>query len=210
MKRTSFFSYHLKNPALALGIFFICVAVLSVSSSWAGAGYPQASISQSPPKTSASPSRTSQSPKASPAKELPVIDLDGYRKIVADHRGKPLLITFWATWCEPCRDEFPLVNELAKQFAPQGLVVIGVNKDDDAELNLVQRFIARNQPVFPSVRQKPRHEDEFNDGVDPRWRGVMPANFFYTADGQLAGFLVGGQPREVFEKMIRAILPPTH
>jgi len=168
--------------------------------------------SQARPQTSqkAPASRTSQTAKSSATKELQIIDLDGYRKLVADHRGKPLLITFWATWCEPCRDEFPLVNELAKQYAPQGLVVIGVNKDDDAELNLVQRFIARNQPVFPSVRQKPRHEDEFNDGVDPRWRGVMPANFFYTADGQLAGFVVGGQPREVFEQKIRAILPSNH
>ena len=168
--------------------------------------------SQASPQNSqkAPASRSSQTAKSPAAKELQIIDLDGYRKLVADHRGKPLLITFWATWCEPCRDEFPLVNELAKQYAPQGLVVIGVNKDDDAELNLVQRFIARNQPVFPSVRQKPRHEDEFNDGVDPRWRGVMPANFFYTADGQLAGFLVGGQPREVFEQKIRAILPSNH
>src|SRR5579863_320727 len=188
-----------KKFAIILGLIIVCAAIF-VGSSRAG--------SQTSQKPAAS--RTTQSAKGPTSKELQIVDLEGYRKLVADHRGKPLLVTFWATWCEPCRDEFPLVNELAKQYAPQGLVVVGVDKDDDAELNLVQRFIARNQPVFPSVRQKPRHEDEFNDGVDPRWRGVMPANFFYTADGQLAGFLVGGQPREVFEQKIRAILPSNH
>src|SRR5579863_5723478 len=200
MHRTNLSHFLKKNSALILAVLLGVTFAISFMSS------------QVRPQTSqkAPASRSSQTAKSPAAKELQIIDLDGYRKLVADHRGKPLLITFWATWCEPCRDEFPLINELAKQYAPQGLVVIGVNKDDDAELNLVQRFIARNQPVFPSVRQKPRHEDEFNDGVDPRWRGVMPANFFYTADGQLAGFLVGGQPREVFEQKIRAILPSNH
>ena len=200
MHRTNLSHFLKKNSVLMLAVLLGVTFAISFMSS------------QASPQTSqkAPASRTSQTAKSPAAKELRIIDLDGYRKLVADHRGKPLLITFWATWCEPCRDEFPLVNELAKQYAPQGLVVIGVNKDDDAELNLVQRFIARNQPVFPSVRQKPRHEDEFNDGVDPRWRGVMPANFFYTADGQLAGFIVGGQPREVFEQNIRAILPSHH
>lgn len=200
MHRSNLSQFLKKNSALMLAVLFGVTLAISFMSSQAST-----QTSQKAPA-----SRTSQTAKSPAAKELQIIDLDGYRKLVADHRGKPLLITFWATWCEPCRDEFPLVNELAKQYAPQGLVVIGVNKDDDAELNLVQRFIARNQPVFPSVRQKPRHEDEFNDGVDPRWRGVMPANFFYTADGQLAGFVVGGQPREVFEQKIRAILPSNH
>src|SRR5580704_6164639 len=140
------------------------------------------------------------------AKELRVIDLDGYRKLVAEHHGKPLLVTFWATWCEPCRDEYPLVNQLAKDFAPQGLDVVGVDMDDDAGLNLVRHFMEKNQPIFPNVRKKMGHEDAFVDGVDPRWHDVMPANFFYSADGQLAGFMVGGQPREVFEKASRSIL----
>lgn len=161
--------------------------------------------SQKPQGSSAA--RGSQSSKPAATKELALIDLEGYRKLLADHRGKPLLVTFWATWCEPCRDEYPLVNQIARQYAPLGLVVIGVDMDDDAELTLVRRFLERNQPIFPNVRKKMGHEDAFVDGVDPRWKDVMPANFFYAADGRLAGFMTGGRPREDFEKMIRAILP---
>lgn len=145
-------------------------------------------------------------PPQTGAKELRVIDLEGYRKLVAEHHGKPLLVTFWATWCEPCRDEYPLVNEIAKQYAPQGLDVIGVDMDDDAGLNLVRHFMEKNQPIFPNVRKKMGHEDAFVNGVDPRWHDVMPANFFYTADGQLAGFMVGEHPRADFEKVIQMIL----
>jgi thiol-disulfide isomerase/thioredoxin len=152
------------------------------------------------------PSSQSSKPATAAAKELSLIDLDGYRKLVAEHRGKPLLVTFWATWCEPCREEYPLVNQLAREFGPQGLDVVGVDMDDDAALTLVRHFLEKNQPVFPNVRKKMGHEDAFVDGVDPRWHDVMPANFFYTADGQLAGFMTGGQPRENFEKVIHVIL----
>jgi thiol-disulfide isomerase/thioredoxin len=137
---------------------------------------------------------------------MPLINLEGYRKLVADHRGKPLLVTFWATWCEPCREEYPLVNQLAKEYAAKGLVVVGVDMDDDAEMTLVHRFLDKNQPVFPNVRKKMGHEDEFVDGVDPRWHDVMPANFFYAADGRLVGFMTGGRPRPDFEKLIQATL----
>jgi len=43
--------------------------------------------------------------------------------LVQQHRGKPLLIHFWATMCEPCRDEYPMLNELATGYAPTGLRV---------------------------------------------------------------------------------------
>jgi thiol-disulfide isomerase/thioredoxin len=140
------------------------------------------------------------------AKEMALIDLNGYKKLLADHRGKPLLVTFWATWCEPCREEYPLVNQLAKDYAAKGLVVVGVDMDDDAEMTLVHRFLDKNQPVFPNVRKKMGHEDAFVDGVDPRWHDVMPANFFYAADGRLIGFMTGGRPRSDFEQMIQATL----
>lgn len=154
-----------------------------------------------PPK--AAPRTASQS---SSAKDMALIDLDGYRKLLADHRGKPLLITFWATWCEPCREEYPLVNQLAKDYAARGLVVVGVDMDDDAEMTLVHRFLDKNEPIFPNVRKKMGHEDAFVNGVDPRWHDVMPANFFYAADGRLIGFMTGGRPRQDFEQMIQATL----
>src|SRR5271170_6155496 len=66
-------------------------------------------------------------------KDLVVIDAQGYQKILEQYRGKPLVVTFWATWCEPCRDEYPMLVELQKQYAPQGLAIFGVSLDDDAD-----------------------------------------------------------------------------
>lgn len=154
---------------------------------------------------SAHPASTAQKPAASA--NLPLIDLAGYRQAVAKYRGKPVLVTFWATWCEPCRDEFPLIVQLAKQYAPQGLAVFGVDLDSDAEMHLVRHFLEKTQPGFPSYRQKPGIDvDGFYRGVNPTWSGTMPTNIFYYRDGRMAGQFLGEQSRATFEQAIRDVL----
>ncbi len=68
-----------------------------------------------------------------------------------DLAGKPLLIEFWATWCEPCRDSIPQLNDLWKNYKDKGLVVIGVTKEDEA-------------PVKAFIKEIPMH---FSIGRDP-------------------------------------------
>src|SRR5260370_13364499 len=111
-----------------------------------------------------------EKPKSSPAaRALPskrvadpaLMDQQGYQDILGKYRGKPLLINFWATWCEPCRDEYPMLNELAKKYAPQGLRVVGISLDSDGEMILVRRFLARNQPVFPNFPKPPGKQEQF-------------------------------------------------
>ena len=137
----------------------------------------------------------------------PLIDLGGYNQVLAKFKGKPLLVTFWATWCEPCRDEYPMIVELAKQYAPQGLAVYGVSLDDDSDMNLVRHFLAKNRPDFKNFRQKPGIDvDAFYHGVNPAWSGTMPETIFYGRDGKISGHFVGEQPRAAFEQAIKLIL----
>lgn len=140
-----------------------------------------------------------------------LIDLAGYKRAVSKYRGRPLLVTFWATWCEPCRDEFPMLVDLTKQYAPQGLATFGVSLDNDADMHLVRHFLALHRPGFPNYRQKPGIDvDEFYVGVNPAWTGTMPETIFYARDGSIAGHFIGEQPRASFEQAIRTILasPP--
>src|SRR5580698_799054 len=145
--------------------------------------------------------------KAAGAADPPLIDLAGYRQLLAKYRGKALVVNFWATWCEPCRDEYPMIVELAKQFKPQGVEVVGVDMDDDSDMNLVRRFITRMQPGFPNYRQKTGIDlDKFYDGVNPQWKGTMPQTMFYGKDGNVVGFFLGSRPRAQFEQAFRATL----
>jgi thiol-disulfide isomerase/thioredoxin len=147
--------------------------------------------------------------KAAGAADPPLIDLGGYRQLVTKYKGKPLVVNFWATWCEPCRDEYPMIVELAKEFKSQGVNVIGVDMDDESDMNLVRRFIARTQPQFPNYRQKPGIDlDAFYDGVNPEWKGTMPQTIFYGRQGQVLGFFLGTRSQPEFEQAFRATLDP--
>src|ERR1700681_40208 len=147
-----------------------------------------------------------QASKEQAMQDLKIIDAQGYQELVAQYRGKPLLVTFWATWCEPCRDEYPMLNELAKQYAPQGLHVVGVNLNDDGDLILMRRFMARYNPIFPNFRKKMGGESEFVQAVMPGWKGEIPASVFYAKDGRQIGHLLGENNRETYEAAIRTLL----
>src|SRR6202795_1242033 len=147
-----------------------------------------------------------QAPKTAAHRDPELIDKQDYQKLLEQYHGKPLLVTFWATWCEPCRDEYPMLNELAKQYAPKGLKVVGVSMDDDGDLILMRRFLARYKPVFPNYRKKGGGESAFVQAVLPGWGGAIPASFFYAKDGRQIGHLLGANSRETYEAAIRSLL----
>ena len=178
-----------RRGAVGLGIGLLLVLGLVLPS------HGQSAASKSAPHTA----KTTPDP--------PLIDLAGYQQLLAKYHGKPLVVNFWATWCEPCRDEYPIMVDLAKQFKSQGVEVVGVDMDDESDMNLVRRFIARMQPQFPNYRQKPGIDlDRFYDGVNPQWKGTMPQTIFYRRDGSVVGFFLGSRPRQQFEQAFRATL----
>ena len=145
-------------------------------------------------------------PSAVPVKDPVLINTAGYQKLLEQYKGKPLLVTFWATWCEPCRDEYPMLNELAKQYAPQGLKVVGISLDQDGDLILMRRFLARYKPVFPNFRKQKGEEDEFIQAVMGGWNGSIPASVFYSKDGTQVGHLVGAGDHDTYDAAIRMVL----
>jgi thiol-disulfide isomerase/thioredoxin len=70
------------------------------------------------------------------------LNLDAYR-------GKVVYIDFWASWCAPCRESFPWLDQLERQFGSKDLVVIGVNVDHDRDS--AERFLNENFVSFPIV-----------------------------------------------------------
>lgn len=67
-----------------------------------------------------------------------------------DFGGKLLLLNFWATWCPPCIEEIPGLNEMARQLGPKGLVILGVSVDKDEAL--YKQFLARNPLAYLTAR----------------------------------------------------------
>ena len=85
---------------------------------------------------------------AAPACSAPL--LDGARTVsLADYRGKVVYLDFWASWCAPCRESFPFMNELQRELATKGLQIVAVSVDKTAED--AKRFLARYPASFTTV-----------------------------------------------------------
>jgi len=67
-----------------------------------------------------------------------------------DFGGKLLLVNFWATWCPPCIDEIPGLNEMARQLSPKGLVIVAISQDKDE--NAYKQFLEKSPLAFLTVR----------------------------------------------------------
>ena len=67
-----------------------------------------------------------------------------------DFGGKLLVLNFWASWCPPCVEETPSLNQFAREFGPQGVVVLGISIDRNE--NLYKKFVERFHIAFPTAR----------------------------------------------------------
>lgn len=118
---------------------------------------------------------------------------------LSDFRGKVVLLNFWATWCPPCRAEIPDLISLQKQYAPQGLVVIGISMDE-AEPEKVARFAKKMELNYPIVMGTADIAEAYG-GV-----AVLPTTFVIDRAGRIVDGLEGATDRAGFEEKIKPLL----
>ena len=90
-------------------------------------------------------------PEVSPnaADALVLKDSDGRDARLSDHRGKVVILNFWATWCIPCREEMPLLVSVQKRYEDRGVVVIGASADDESTRAQIAPFVEKLGIAFP-------------------------------------------------------------
>lgn len=130
------------------------------------------------------------------------------RTLLDSHRGKVVLVNFWATWCGPCIQEIPALMELREELDPSAFALVAVSLDDPADSPwLVAEFIETRFPEWSSYLSAEIEDYLLVEELDPYWPGVMPANYVIGADGSIAKTLLGGHSREQFEQAVRAAMP---
>ncbi|MDA8169162.1 MAG: TlpA disulfide reductase family protein [Nitrospiraceae bacterium] len=89
-----------------------------------------------------------------PAPEFVLKDLDGRMTSITALRGKVIVLNFWATWCPPCRNEIPVLNNFYKKYRAKGLQVIGITRDDAGDIRSFMKEIPILYPVIPDYQAK--------------------------------------------------------
>jgi thiol-disulfide isomerase/thioredoxin len=146
-------------------------------------------------------------PAAVPAASgLQPVDEAGYRKLMGRHRGQVVLVDFWATWCEPCRQEMPALVRIAGQYAPAGFRLITISADDQEQLERAAQFLRLQRAPFPAYYRKARDDTAFINAIEPTWSGALPALFLYGPDGRLAAKFIGETEPRTIEGAVRKLL----
>ena len=128
-------------------------------------------------------------------------------RIVAPKKGRVLVVHFWATWCEPCREELPELTAATGPAAGRDLAVVLVSLDTKRTAPAdVTRFLAREKVGFASFLVKTHDPQLFFRAVDPSWEGKIPLTMIYGRDGRVASRLRGRQSRETFAVAIQTAL----
>src|SRR5262249_43295541 len=120
--------------------------------------------------------------------------------------GTPVtLVNVWATWCAPCREEFPDLVRFERNWRGHGVRVIFVSADFDDQLPEV-REVLRKHGVTGDTWIKTGDDTNFINGLDPKWSGALPATFVYDRNGKLMHFWEGMSDYAKFESEARAAL----
>jgi thiol-disulfide isomerase/thioredoxin len=120
--------------------------------------------------------------------------LDGRLHALADYRGKLLIVNFWATWCEPCRREIPLLKSLHTEYAKNGLEIVGIAVDSHDD---VARYASAHGIAYPVLLgERGGLEAASAFGMDV----VLPFSVFADRAGHIVALKVGElRPEEAHE-----------
>lgn len=136
------------------------------------------------------------------APDFSLPDLTGGQLTLSSYRGKVVLLDFWATWCDPCREEIPRFVDLENRYGNRGLQIIGVAMDDGPEP--VRDFYERFKMNYPVAMG--------NAKIGEVYGGVLglPIAFLIGPDGRIQAKHMGATDISVFEKEIVSLLqsPP--
>ena len=131
--------------------------------------------------------------------------LNGEKIHLADFRGKVVILDFWATWCPPCQEGIPHLNELFREYRDKGLAVIGISLDRVSP-GEVQRFLDRKGVEYINVMGSEEVFQAYSalPGLG-KIQGI-PTAFLVDREGRVQRKFVGLTGRKIFETAIKPIL----
>jgi thiol-disulfide isomerase/thioredoxin len=150
---------------------------------------------------------TAGKPAAS-AQTLPKVTLvdEASVKPFITAKGRPLLINFWATWCDPCREEFPDLVKLDQEFKGK-IDFITISLDDPADIaTTVPKFLSSMKAEMPAYLLRTPDESAFIAAIAKNWQGAMPFTILYDKDGKAAYQREGKVVLDVIRPQITALL----
>jgi cytochrome c biogenesis protein CcmG/thiol:disulfide interchange protein DsbE len=134
----------------------------------------------------------------SAAPDFALADLDGNPVRLADLRGRPVIVNFWASYCASCVEEFPLLKSALAEHKADGLAVVGIVFQDRSEA--ARAFMSRMGATWPAAMD--------STGEVAQAYGIFapPESFFIDREGRIAGLQIGELSRADLARQLQTIV----
>lgn len=123
--------------------------------------------------------------------------LDGKKVSLADYKGRPVLVNFWATWCGPCKVEMPWFEQFRKQYASQGFEILGLADDADAGKDAIAKVAVKSGVTYPILLTDGKVQTAYG-GLD-----VLPMSFYVDRNGVIVEQTAGLGSKDQIEANIK-------
>ena len=129
------------------------------------------------------------------------IDKSRLAKLIKERKGKPLFLNLWATWCVPCREEFPSIVKLADEYKNVDFAGISVDFPDEVDSKIIP-FLKSNKVDFTCFVNAFEGDEALINALDKSWNGALPATFIFDKSGKKIAFLEGKKSYEEFKNAL--------
>jgi cytochrome c biogenesis protein CcmG, thiol:disulfide interchange protein DsbE len=181
---------------LILAVLVVVAVVLPAAAALLDRRAPATRLAPLPPPAPSTAVQTYPAGVPAPALRLP--GLGGARVDLATLRGRPVVVNFWATWCDPCVREFPLLRQAAATHRPDRLAVVGVLSGDTPAA--ARPFVRRHGATWPIALDP-------NTTTATAWGAIgLPHTWFIRADGTLASHQLGELTQASLDRQLAEIL----
>jgi thiol-disulfide isomerase/thioredoxin len=140
---------------------------------------------------------------ASAGGHAPVVKISAneVRALAARPGAKATLVNVWATWCAPCREEFPTLVQVGQKRRSDGLRLIFVSADPEDQMRQVRKFLTA-KGVSDTAYIISGDTNDFINTLNPKWTGAIPATFVYDSRGGLTAFWEGAADEARFNQSV--------
>jgi len=143
-----------------------------------------------------------------PAPEVHFKDLDGKDISLGDYNGKVVLVNFWATWCDPCREEIPWLINMQQKYAAKGFTVLGIAMDEEGK-KVVQPYVSTEHFDVNSQKLTMNYPIVIgNDDIAEKFGGLLgyPTSVLISRDGKqvkrITGIISEGEMSHAIESLL--------
>lgn len=127
---------------------------------------------------------------------------------IAAHRGKVVVLNYWATWCPPCRDEMPVLVDYAKRMSGESIAVLGLSFDSEDEIDSVLLPFMKESGIEFPIAVFTGESDSFIKSMPFGWDGSLPMTYFLDESGAFRHVHAGEITRQELESAVVRVSKP--